>query len=269
MNELTNRDDFYLDLMKRCLTGTIYPGMEGTIWPKTVLTRKLLKMILPQKVRCYQLVAQEELERGLTWPHQAQTMIGQKRLNNIQYCVENVIKNHVPGDLIETGVWRGGAVIFMRALLKAYGVKDRTVWVADSFEGIPKPDAKKYPADAGDRLYRVTEFAVPLEQVKANFAAYGLLDDQARFLKGWFKDTLPVAPISKLAMARLDGDLYESTMDALKCLYPKLSIGGYLIVDDYAFTMCKKAVHDFRIEHNITEEIRDIDGMGIFWQRAR
>jgi hypothetical protein len=88
-----------------------------------------------------------------------------------------------------------------------------------------------------------------------------------RFLKGWFKDTLPTAPIQKLAVVRLDGDLYESTLDALKYLYPKLSIGGYLIVDDYAVTMCKKAVHDFRTACNITEEIRDIDGLGAFWQR--
>ncbi len=269
MSELTSADDFYLDLMKRCLTGSIYPGMEGTIWPKTLVPRKLLKMMLPQNVRCYQLMTPEECARGSSWPHQAQTMIGQKRLNNIQYCVENIIKNRVPGDLIETGVWRGGAVVFMRALLKAHGVKDRAVWVADSFGGFPKPDAEKYSADAGDRLHYIKEFAVSLEQVKANFAAYGLLDDQVRFLKGWFKDTLPAAPISKLAVARLDGDLYESTMDALKCLYSKLSIGGYLIVDDYAVTMCKKAVHDFRTTHNITEEIRDIDGAGIFWQRVR
>jgi O-methyltransferase len=267
MSELTNAGDFYLDLMKRCLAGSIYPGLEGAIWPKRLLLRQLLKMILPQDVSCYKLMTQEERERGLNWPHQAQTMIGQKRLNNLQSCVENVIKNHVPGDLIETGVWRGGSVIFMRALLKAYGVKDRTVWVADSFEGLPKPNAAKYSADAGDRLYCVKELAVSLEQVKANFAAYGLLDDQVRFLKGWFKDTMPVAPIQKLAVLRLDGDLYESTIDVLKYLYPKLSVGGYLIVDDYVLTMCKKAVHDFRTEHNITEEIRDIDGIGVFWQR--
>ena len=78
-------------------------------------------------------------------------MIGEKRINNIQFCVEQAIRDGVPGDLIETGVWRGGAVIFMRAILKANSVTDRTVWVADSFEGLPRPDREKYPADAGDR----------------------------------------------------------------------------------------------------------------------
>ena len=68
---------------------------------------------------------------------------------------------------------------------------------------------------------------MPLETVKANFEKYGLLDAQVVFLKGWFKDTLPAAPIGKLAVMRLDGDMYESTMDALKSLYPELSPGGY------------------------------------------
>lgn len=268
MSKPTNIDELYIDLMRRCLSGSIYPGMNGKIWPETFLPRKFLEIIWPN-VRCYKLMTREEIERGLVWPVQAQTMIGQKRLNNLQYCVEDVIKNNVPGDLIETGVWRGGSVIFMRSLLKAWGVKDRTVWVADSFEGLPKPNAEKYPADTGDKQYCIKELKVSLEQVKANFAAYDLLDDQVKFLKGWFKDTLPGAPISKLAIARLDGDLYESTTDALSALYPKLSVGGYLIVDDYSLPMCEKAVQDFRTAHNITEEIRDIDGQGRFWQRLR
>lgn len=196
-------------------------------------------------------------------------MIGLQRLDNIQFCIEDVLKQGVAGDVIETGVWRGGAVIFMRAVFKAHGVTDRRVWVADSFQGLPKPNAKKYAADAGDLHYLVPELAVSLEQVQANFRLYGLLDDQVRFIKGFFKDTLPTAPIEKLAVARLDGDLYESTMDALVNLYPKLSVGGYLIVDDYGVVpACKTAIHDFRKTHGITSEIRDIDGSGVFWQRT-
>jgi Macrocin-O-methyltransferase (TylF) len=268
MSNPTNINELYIGLMKRCLSGLIYPGMTGKIWPRTFPARMLLGMLWPD-VRCHKLMTQDEIERGLGWPIQAQTMIGQKRLNNLQFCVEDVIKNKIPGDFIETGVWRGGSVIFMKALLKVWGVTDRTVWVADSFEGLPKPNAKKYPADAGDLQYFVKELKVSLEQVKANFAAYDLLDDQVRFLKGWFKDTLPGAPISSLAIARLDGDLYESTMDALTALYPKLSVGGYLIVDDYSLPMCEKAVQDYRNKHGISEAIQDIDGQGRFWQRVR
>jgi O-methyltransferase len=116
-------------------------------------------------------------------------------------------------------------------------------------------------------MYR--ELAVPLEDVKANFAAYGLLDDQVQFLKGWFKDTLPTAPISKLAVVRLDGDLYESTMDGLTCLYPRLSGGGYLIVDDFnAVPACRKAVEDYRHAHGIIDEVIPIDWAGVYWRRS-
>jgi O-methyltransferase len=174
----------------------------------------------------------------------------------------------VPGDLIETGVWRGGATIFMRGILKAYGDTTRLVWVADSFEGLPKPDAERYPVDAGDQHWTHSVFAVSLDGVKANFARYGLLDDQVRFLVGWFRDTLPTAPIHQLAVLRLDGDMYESTMDALRNLYPKLSRGGYAIIDDYgASPGCKAAVEDFRRDEGIDEKVEHIDWTGVFWQR--
>ena len=256
-------------MIRNCLTGAIYPGNEGALWPSRFLMRKLLARFFPRGVRFYKLTTPEARRKGDTWPSHAQSMIGEMRLENLQFCVEDVLKRGVPGDLIETGVWRGGAVIFMRAILKAHGITDRKVWVADSFQGLPKPNTKKYEADAGDLLYLIPELAVSIEQVKANFAAYGLLDDQVQFLKGWFKDTLPTAPISKLAVARLDGDLYESTMDSLTNLYPRLSVGGYLIIDDYILHFCKKAVHDYREKNDIEDPICKIDDQGIFWMKTK
>ena len=195
-------------------------------------------------------------------------MIGSKRIDNLQFCVERALADRVAGDLIETGVWRGGSTIFMRAILKAHNVKDRRVWVADSFEGLPPPNTKKFPEDEGDELYTKEVLSVSLEEVKKNFRRYGLLDGQVKFLKGWFRDTLPDAPVQKLAVARLDGDMYESTMDALVSLYPKLSPGGFLIIDDYGgIEACRKAVHDYRGEHGIKEEIKRIDWNGVYWRR--
>ena len=208
-------------------------------------------------------------ELGRDWPPTAHTMIGLRRLDNLQECVEDVLARGVPGDLIETGVWRGGASIFMRAVLQAHGVSDRRVWVADSFEGLPPPDPVRYPADAGDYHHRMTELAVSLEQVRTHFDRYGLLDDQVRFLKGWFKDTLPGAPVERLAVIRLDGDMYESTLQALTSLYPKLSVGGYLIVDDYdAVQACNQAVHDYRKAQGIREEMLRMPVCGAFWRRS-
>lgn len=244
--------NLYLDLMKECLTYLIYAEERN----------KLTLLYDPDDVM--------RKPEGIKWPAQAHTMIGMLRLNNLQFCIENVIANNIEGDFIETGVWRGGATIFMRAILKAYQVTNRKVWVADSFQGLPMPNAEKYPADAKDRLYQFSELAISLEQVQANFEKYGLLDEQVQFLKGWFRDTLPQAPIEKLAVLRLDGDMYESTTDALVNLYPKLSVGGYVIVDDYGATFqCSQAVHDYRNAHHITDDIIPIDWAGVYWQRTR
>jgi O-methyltransferase len=263
--------DLYVDLMKKCLTFSLWEGRDGSILEVGGSWDLRLKIIA---LKLYRALLRKPFDSsmrqdGKDWPMLAHTMIGQHRMDNIQHCVETVIKEGVPGDVIETGVWRGGCTIFMRAILKAYGVTDRTVWVADSFAGLPEPDQNKYPDDAGDKHYTFKSLAVSLEQVKANFQKYGLLDNQVQFLKGWFKDTLPGAPIQKLAVARLDGDMYESTMDALVALYPKLSRGGFMIIDDYgAVPACKKAVEDYRKQHGITDEVKKIDWTGSYWRRS-
>jgi hypothetical protein len=187
----------------------------------------------------------------------------------VQYCVETVLREQIPGDFIETGVMRGGTVILMRAILKAYDAIDRVVWAADSFEGLPAPDVEKYPADAGAEWHLRPPTYRGVDFVSRNFERYGLLDDRVRFIVGWFRDTLGNAPVERLAILRLDGDLYESTMDALVPLYPKLSPGGFLIVDDYNLPMCRKAIHDYRDQHGIANKIIPIDDAGVYWRTAR
>ena len=209
----------YLDLMRKWLTGLVYDD------PAMAMVHSRTEGILP--------FDRDTRERGLDWPANAQSMIGHKRMLQLQRAAEFVIERDIPGDFIETGVWRGGACILMRAVLKAYDVSDRKVWLADSFAGLPPPDADRYPADDGATFHKFDALMVPLASVQENFRRYDLLDDQVRFLVGWFKDTLPQAPIEKLPVLRLDGDMYESTMDALTALYGKVSIGGFIIVDDY------------------------------------
>lgn len=270
-------EELYLDLLKKCLTRSIFGHQvyEPVLTQSQSLQSRFIRkfqnwlresrQIEMVRFRPFDLRAREE---GRDWPHDAETMIGLRRLDNVQHCVTDVLRRGVPGDLIETGAWRGGAAIFMRAILRVFDDTQRLVWVADSFQGLPKPDPERYPADAGDRHWAESVFVVSFDEVKANFARYGLLDDQVRFLVGWFRDTLPAAPIRQLAVLRLDGDMYESTMDSLRHLYPKLSQGGYVIVDDYgAVPGCRKAVDDFRKEHGITETLEQIDWTGVFWQR--
>jgi O-methyltransferase len=234
----------YLDLVKMALTDLLYENDPGAIHARI---------------------------EGLDWPSRAITMIGLKRLDNIQLCAEDVLLRKVPGDFLEAGVWRGGATILMKAVLKEYGDTSRSVWVADSFEGLPVPNADKYPADKGlNFLHDAEMLTATLPDVRANYERFGLLDDRVKFLKGWFKDTLHKAPIKKLALLRVDGDMYESTMDTLVPLYPKLSPGGYCIVDDYFnLEAQKKAVDDYRREHGITEEIKKVDWAAGYWMKRK
>jgi len=255
----------YLDLLKKALVHSLWLKQEKH---DTKFMRPL-RQVAPS-IFGHPYGTPLERTQGRVWPEFAHTMIGMPRMENIQRCVEQVLADNVPGDLIETGVWRGGACIYMRGILKAYGVKDRIVWAADSFEGLPRPDVVKAPKDRGDKHHSYPQLAVDLQTVKQNFDSYGLLDKQVEFLKGWFKDTLPNAPIERLAVCRLDGDMYESTMDAIDALYPKLSIGGYLIVDDYGVVPgCKAAIDDYRSRHGISEIIEDIDGWGVFWRKEK
>jgi O-methyltransferase len=208
-------------------------------------------------------------EVGRDWPARSESMIGLKRMENIEHCVQSVLDDDVPGDLIEAGVWRGGACIFMKANLLSRGDTTRTVFVADSFQGLPPPDAALYPADTGDDLHTRSGLSVGAEVVRHNFERYGVLDERVKFLVGWFKDTLPSAPIDKLSVMRLDGDMYESTWQAIEALYPKLSLGGYCIVDDFGShqSQAGQAIIDYRKKHGIDDEIVDIDGFGAYWRR--
>jgi len=207
---------------------------------------------------------------GLTWPEDALTMIGYQRLSNIEFCLKNVIENDIKGDLIETGVWKGGACILMRGILDILNEKNRKVWVADSFQGVPRSNSNMYPDDKNITLNEFDELSISKSEVEDNFKKFDLLDDQVEFLEGWFNDTLQTAPISRLSILRLDGDLYESTIDALFYLYPKLSIGGYCIIDDWgAIEACKKAVCDYRTYFGIDEEIRSIDHDGVYWKKEK
>jgi O-methyltransferase len=202
-------------------------------------------------------------------PFSGETMIGMRRLDNVRDCVESVIRDRVPGDLIETGIWRGGCGIFMRGILAAYGVGDKHVFLADSFAGVPEPDTTRYPLDGFSDLHNQVGLAVSQEDVVANFERYGLLDDQVHFVQGWFERTLPTLAGHTWAVIRLDGDLYQSTLEGLENLYPGLSPGGYCIVDDYGtYSACRQAVEDYRSKHKIDEPIVNVDGAGAFWRRT-
>lgn len=278
----------YLDAMKLLLTGAAYDEsthdlvhasrIEVARWnrPRTAFRTRVLRFMVrwlnrrQHEVRMLRPFDMEQRIAGKDWPSIGYTMVGIKRLDNLQHCVESILADGVPGDLVETGVWRGGASMFLKCVLQAHGDATRTLWLADSFAGMPAPKPGTYAADADSPdLTNENYLAVSLEQVQANFRRFGLLDERVKFLKGWFCDTLPNSPIEKISLLRLDGDLYESTMDSLRALHPRVSRGGYVVVDDYRnWVACQKAVDEYRAQHGIRAPLVSIDDHAVFWRVA-
>jgi O-methyltransferase len=269
----------YLDLLKGCLSRSLFGERHKPLFQPRVShgwrriwwnglyppVRSLLAAVDLELVRTARF--DPELSRIGSYQHSnAESMIGLTGLENVQQCVIDCLRRGVPGDLMECGVWRGGTTILMRAILQLYGDTDRKVWVADSFDGCPKP---REEAEAGDKHWENNFIAVHLEQVRENFARYGMLDDRVVFLRGWFSDTLPSAPIGRLAVLRVDADMYSSTMDVLNALYHKVTPSGYVIIDDYyTITICRQAVDEFRSANGITEPIVAVDQCRAFWRVA-
>jgi O-methyltransferase len=204
---------------------------------------------------------------GMDWPLSGLTMIGLNRLDDLQRCIEMVVRDGVQGDLIEAGAWRGGASILMRATLDSLGAAERTVWVADSFAGFPPPDPERFPADRDLDLSDIDFLAVPLEEVRGYFARFGC-ERGVTFVPGFFDRTLPALRGRRWSLVRIDSDSYESTWIALESLYPGLARGGILILDDYPIVEeCRRAVDDFRRQKDITDPLEKIDWIGVRWRR--
>lgn len=269
--------DRYLDLLGRALTRDLFldeevRNVDLREWPlgdpddlRAVLRSRGWRLVQPGASREVRAV-------GNDWPPQAETMVGLARLANVRRCVTTAVADEVPGDLVETGVWRGGTAIYMRGILEALGDATRRVFVCDSFAGLPEADAERYPMDVEMRFHEYPQLAVGVDAVRANFERYDLLDDRVVFVEGWFKDTLaPLAAsgeLDRIAVLRLDGDMYESTMDALVALEPLVAPGGFVIVDDYnGIDACRRAVGDYRAEQGITADIHEVDWTAVWWRK--
>lgn len=232
------------------------------------------------------------------------TLTGLKRLRNTVTLLERVVRENIPGHVLECGVWRGGQVALMAAVMHNLaleglpGVNDRTIWALDSFEGCPAPDPK-YPIDKHDEHWRSKDLlGVSLEQVQDNLMALlpPKVAGRIAFSPGWFEETCPItagwlaARDQKIAYLRIDGDMYSSTIQVLELLYPHVAKGGFVVVDDYGLLGCRRAVDDFRqtLRPQLTQagidfakslgadpealrpkppELHQIDYTGVWWQK--
>jgi O-methyltransferase len=276
--------DLYLDLLEKIILNAVNPENGARIeYLLGLLTRpdvarrdrnELIKeLVVLHRDDPRAVAALSDLYSSRNWwTHKLGfpfSMIGLRRLRNVREAAETVIKEKIQGAMIETGVWRGGACIMMKGVMRALG-ETRPLYVCDSFQGLPPLDTGP---DAGLNLHEMPLLSAPLEDVRSHFERLDLLDGDVHFVKGWFSDTMAdvrAAVADGIAVLRLDGDYYKSTMDVLEPLYPLVVPGGFVIIDDYyAFEQCRQATDEYRAAHGIEEPIIEIDEMGVYWRAGR
>jgi O-methyltransferase len=207
------------------------------------------------------------------------TMTTPVRCRSLWDSCRSVLEANVPGCFVECGVWKGGSSAIMAMAIKN-ARQERHLHLFDSFEGLPEPTEKdgKSAAIYSDgrnqgKLATINQCQAGLDEV-----CHLILDeikvrnDLAHFHVGWFQNTIPAdaGQLGPIALLRLDGDWYDSTKICLEHLYPLLSPGGIIIMDDYwAWEGCRKATDEYRNQNNIDSPIQRIDGDAGFWVKTQ
>lgn len=255
---LANRAIFaYSSFMINYLIGLSFDYMERTV-PAQMGTQLFTKE-----------VNITERELGRDWPYLGRSMVGKYRLEHLHLSIHTVVEEGIPGSFVETGIWRGGSCMLARALFRVYNETHREVLACDSFRGLPPGDEELYgKLDVGWQT--LSYLAVEEEIVRDFFVEMGVLDEQVYFVKGFFNDSMPVVAkhIDAISILRLDGDLYESTVDVLYHLYHRVSLGGYIVVDDWGLP-AENATFDFLQIHDPNAQIEIIDNNSRFWRKQK
>jgi hypothetical protein len=196
-------------------------------------------------------------------------MTSPERIFALRSSIEYVVRHRIPGDIVECGVWKGGSMMATAKALMALGETDRTLHLFDTFDGMSAPTADDATfrgqraadlmADADKRSDWIWAYS-PLKEVTANLHSTGYPADRMRFVQGKVEETIPSQAPAHIALLRLDTDWYESTWHELVHLYPRLSPGGVLIIDDYGhWAGARKAVDQYFSEQGARVLLNRID----------
>lgn len=200
--------------------------------------------------------------------------------SGIRFTVEQVVdlvRRGMPGVIVECGVWKGGCSIAMLlAQRDQFGRIEKPVYMLDSFEGLPPVTPRDGPLalqwkNGADPVNYLDNCKASLEELEKNLETLGFGADDYKILPGWFEDTLPrlaeKLKVRGIALLRLDGDWYDSTLVCLEHLMPLVSEGGIVIVDDYySWDGCARAVHDYLSRQDLPYRIRSLfNGYGAYF----
>lgn len=206
---------------------------------------------------------------GLSWVGEASigflpyASLGRTRLDHLEQCLDAIRAESVPGDLVECKTARGGSGIFLRGYLAAHELPDRTVWVADEFRATPAPAREATTVDES-----LDDLRGDLNLVRDAFERFDLLDGRVRFLQGSAGETLPAAAIEHAALLRLGTGIGADAEIALEAVYPKLSLGGFVVVDDHTDPACAQAVIAFRERYGIVAPLEAVDWSAVAWRKT-
>jgi O-methyltransferase len=202
---------------------------------------------------------------------QPYTMTSKERVFALRQSVEYIVRAGIPGDIVECGVWKGGSMMAVALSLKELG-QTRRLHLFDTFEGMSEPTGvdKTFRGEAAGALMAKNERETSaiwafgaLDEVKKNVLGTGYDPSLVEFVQGKVEDTLPARAPEQIALLRLDTDWYESTKHELTHLYPRLSVGGVLIIDDYGhWEGARKAVDEYVREMQLKVLLQRIDYTG-------
>ena len=196
----------------------------------------------------------------LITPH---TLVSAERLNNLFTLARRIEDEGVAGDVIECGVYNGGTA----ALLARFATRskmDRTVWLFDSFQGMPETTA----SDGAEAKDYVGQVLGNVELVRKLVEQSGADMSRVRIMEGWFQDTFPKTSIAEIALLNIDADWYESVKLCLETFYDRITPGGFVSIDDYGhWPGCRKAVDEFLAARQLPYKLQEVDYTGRWFQK--
>ena len=210
---------------------------------------------------------------------QPHTMTSPERLLALCRAVDYIEQNAISGDIVECGVWRGGSMMAAVQTLNQRGSHDRRLWLYDTFDGMSEPteDDVDFMGNTATRLLdeqsRDDATSVwcrsQLDEVKNNLRSCGYPEQNTTYVQGKVEETIPTQQPEQIAILRLDTDWYESTRHEMIHLFPRLSPGGVLIVDDYGhWEGCRRAIDEYLSDNEIPLLLNRIDytgRIGVYW----